>query len=181
MRVVRSPSCAPWESNDGAEHLGSLDGAEQLFHELAPRVARDGEAPRSVPHSLYRAPGATIRRQRPPFRWPIPGRYPQSCALSQGGPEPKCRGLVCSIGDARRCRLTTLCPVYRGQAETVVVTTKAADSWIVKRHRAFRPIAVNLANDVRWLGRLLVRVQSGEQTRRSQACGSDLPCFVTIL
>jgi hypothetical protein len=73
----------------------------------------------------------------------------------------------CSTGGARRCRLTILCPVYRGQAETVMVTTRAADSWIVKRHRAFRPIAVNLANGVCWLGRLLVRVQSGEQTRRS--------------
>ena len=28
----------------------------------------------------------------------------------------------------------------------MTVTTRATDSWIIKRHRAFRPIAVNLAN-----------------------------------
>jgi hypothetical protein len=169
MRVVRSPFCAPWESNDGAEHLGGLDGAEQLFHERAPPVARDGEAPRSGASQRLPRVRGTIRRQRLPSRgldWGVIHSRERSVEVVL---KPKCRGLGCSIGDTRGCRLTILCPVYRGQAETVMVTTRAADSWIVKRHRAFRLTAVNLVNGVRWLGRLLVRVQSGEQTRRSQA------------
>jgi hypothetical protein len=169
MRVILSPFCAPWESNDGAEHLGSLDGAEQLLHELAPPVARDGEAPRSGASQRLPRVRGTIRRQRPPSRGPYRGVIHSHERSVEVVLKPKCRGLGCSIGDARRCRLTILCPVYRGQAETVMVTTWAADWWIVKRHRAFRPIAVNLANGVCWLGRLLVRVQSGEQTRSSEA------------
>ena len=132
-----------------------------LWREMVKRHIR-------VPHSLYRVRG-TIRRQRPPSGGPYWGVIHSRERSAEVVLKPNCRGLGCSIGDARRCRLTILCPVYRGQAETVMVTTRATDSWIVKRHRAFRPIAVNLANDVRWLGRLLVRVQSGEQTRRSEA------------
>ncbi len=58
MRVVLSPFCAPWESNDGVEHRGSLDGTEQLFHELAPPVREMVKRRVRVPHSLYRVSGA---------------------------------------------------------------------------------------------------------------------------
>ena len=43
------------------------------------------------------------------------------------------------------------------------------------------PLKLNWQSSRLLIGRLLVRVQSGEQTRRSQAYGSDLSCFVTIL
>ena len=73
MRVVLSPFCAPWESNDGAEYLGSLDGAEQLFHELAPPVREMVKRRVRVPHGVYCASGAPFVANGPPSGGPYLG------------------------------------------------------------------------------------------------------------